>query len=595
MSAGLIDTHPAQVVASYGSDGNAPIAALQALCSGALTPLQGEQEGRDAWQADGDGRWAMPLALALWMQKRYSDAMKVLEHPSAAQACAAIGEYHNLCGMVARQLPGREPDALTAYRRALQLEPNRPDTLYNLGNLLKDEEPEQAEHYYRRSLALNSQAAATWHNLGISLTAQNRHQEALLPLAVSLRLDPLEADVWCNLGLAYYGLERFEQAERCFRHTIGLDGNHAASHLNLGNALISTLQPEAALQYMERGVELDSSSTNSLWNLSLAYLLLGRFKEGWRYYEARFQSKDFEKVQIPTAGPQVREFADLPRRGEPPVVVWSEQGLGDSIQFCRYLALLQAAAVPFVFLARRPLLRLMRDWTGLGECVQLLGSTDPAVDRRPHVALMTLPLLFNTELHTVPAQMPYLRPPEATPPQLQVPPPPGGISVGLVWASNPDNKAMYKNKSMPLAMLMPRLIDLADLDLVEIHSLQFGDDADQLHPWSGHERVTCWKDRLQDFAETAHVVRQLDLVISVDTAVAHLAAALNRPTWLLLPQNADFRWLKGRHDSPWYPSMRLFRQSVHGDWSTVMQQIHDALDAMFLLDLGGLIASRKAC
>jgi len=217
-----------------------------------------------------------------------------------------------------------------------------------------------------------------------------------------------------------------------------------------------------------------------------------------------------------------------------------------------------------------------------------LGSTDASVDQRPHLALMSLPLLFNTELHTVPAQMPYLRPPSAVPEHLQVPPPPGGLSVGIVWASNPDNKAMYKNKSMPLALLMPRLIDLVELDLIDLHSLQFGADAEQLDPWRQHERVTDWKDRLQDFSETAFVLNQLDLVISVDTAVAHLAAALNRPTWLLLPQNADFRWLKGRNDSPWYPSMRLFRQQAHGDWGSVVQQVKDTLDTMFLLDLDGL-------
>ncbi len=573
--------------ASYGAS-RSPVQLLEALCSGAVPADVAQAVATSAQAEQGDGRWAMPLALALWLQKRYPEAMQALDQPAAVAHCAEIGEYHNLIGMVARQLPGGDVRALQAYRRALALDPHRPDTLYNLGNLLKQDQPEEAEHCYRRSLALNPQAAACWHNLAICLSAQSRHEEAIGPLHTSLQLDPGEADVWCNLGLAFYGLELFEKAERCFRYTITLDGNHAASHLNLGNALISTLQPEEALSYLERGVELDSSSTNSLWNLSLAYLLLGRYQEGWRYYEARFNSKDFEKVQIPTAGPQVRQFHELPGSGDPPVVIWSEQGLGDSIQFCRYLTLLDALNIPFVFLARRQLMSLMREWTGLGDRVQLLGSTDSVKDVRPHLALMSLPLLFNTELHTVPAQVPYLRPPGPTPEHLKFPPPPGGISVGIVWASNPDNKAMYKNKSMPLALLMPRLIDLVGLDLIDLHSLQFGADAEQLDPWRHHDRVTDWKDRLHDFSETAYVVSQLDLVISVDTAVAHLAAALNRPTWLLLPQNADFRWLKGRDDSPWYPSMRLFRQQSHGDWGSVVNQIKATFDSMMLLDLDAL-------
>jgi len=557
-----------------------------------MEPAGAEQQAAQALARGGDGCWVMPLGLALWMQKRYPEAMAALDQ--GLVACASISEYHNICGMVARQILGQEARALQAYRQALALEPNRPDTLYNLGNLLKEESPEEAEPLYRRSLALNPQAAATWHNLGIALTTLNRHQEALEVLITSLRLDPHEADVWCNLGLAWYGLDDFEKAERCFRHTISLDANHAPSHLNLGNALISSLQPEEAIQFLERGAELETSSTNSLWNLGLAYLLLGRYRQGWRYYEARFNGKDFEKVQIPTAGPQLRSFAELPKPGDPPLVVWSEQGMGDAIQFVRYLDLLDAAQVPFVFLSRRQLFTLMRDWTGLGDRVQVLHSTDPATDQRPHLALMSLPMIFGTELHTIPSGVPYLHPPEATPAHLVVPPPPGGLAVGIVWASNPDNKAMYKNKSMPLALLMPRLIELAELDLIDLHSLQFGEDAEQLAPWRDHERVTDWKDRLADFSETAHVVRQLDLVITVDTAVAHLAGALNRPTWVLLPQNADFRWLKDRDDSPWYPSLRLFRQTAQADWASVVDQIKATFDSMLLLDVGGLVAAKMS-
>ena len=563
---------------------------MEQLCAGSRVPAEVEQQAAAAYASSGDARWARPWGLALWMQQRYQEALEVLDR--GAQACENDGDYHIICGMVARQLPGQQDRALAAYRRALAIDPNRSDTLYNLGNLLKDDDPEEAERCYRRSLEINPQAATTWHNLGIALNNQHRYREALFPVALSLRLDPEVADAWCNLGLAWYGLEDFKRSESCFRFTIGLDSSHAPSHINLGNALISRLQPEEALQHLERGVELDGSSTNSLWNLALAYLLLGRYRTGWIHYEARFHTKDFEKVQIPTAGPQVRRFEELPRPGDPPLVVWSEQGLGDAIQFCRYLALLDAAQVPFVFLTRPALLSLMRGWTGLGERVQPQKSTDAATDPRPHIALMSLPMVFGTELHTVPSVVPYLSPPEPPSLLLQVPPPPGGLAVGIVWASNPDNKAMYRNKSMPLELLMPRLLDLVELDLIDLHSLQFGEDASQLDPWRSHERVTDWKDRLSDFADTAHVIRQLDLVISVDTAVAHLAGALNRPTWLLLPQNADFRWLKDRSDCPWYPSMRLFRQTNHGDWGSVISQVKATLDELFLLDLDALAGAK---
>ena len=147
---------------------------------------------------------------------------------------------------------------------------------------------------------------------------------------------------------------------------------------------------------------------------------------------------------------------------------------------------------------------------------------------------------------------------------------------------------MYRNKSMPLAVLMPLLSELLQLGLIELHSLQFGHDAEQLSPWLDYDGVKDWHEEIHDFSDTAHLLQQLDLVISVDTAVAHLAGALNRPTWLLLPQNADFRWLKGRSDFARYPSMRLFRQRRHGDWSDVVDEIRQAFQDLALLDFSAL-------
>ena len=543
-------------------------------------------------QAHDDSRWALPLAMAYWLEGRYRDALAALDEPSVVQASDSLWLYHNLVGMVARKIDGEMDRAIRAFERSLQLDPNRADTLYNFANLLKDEEPERSVALYRRSLAIEPSAPAAWHNYGTALNNLNQYEDALVALRLSLRLDPLEADVWCNLGLSYFGLEDFPSAEGCFRHAIALDASHAASHTNLGNALINVLQPEEALLHLERGVELDQSSTHSLWNLALAYLLVGDYAKGWEYYEVRFDNDDFEHVTIPTSGPRLRDLTAAPRRGQPPLVVWSEQGLGDVIQFCRYLNLLDAAGIPFIFLTRPHLLTLMRDWTGLGGRVQLLDSTDPKTDTRQNVALMSLPRLFGTDIHTVPSICPYLHAP--IPPQdpLCVVNPPGGISVGIVWASNPDNKAMYRNKSIPLAVLMPLFERLIDLDLIELHSLQFGADADQLAPWKHREEIHEWKNRLTDFSDTAQLLSQLDLIISVDTAVAHLAGALNKPTWVLLPQNADFRWLRQRSDSPWYPSMRLFRQQAHGDWQSVADQLDEAFDSMLLLDTKALAAAR---
>ena len=545
-------------------------------------------------EVHGKGCWAMPLAMAQWLEGRYSVALASLVEPSVIEACDSYWIYHNLVGMVARKIEGEIERATKAYERSLELDPNRPDTLYNFANLLKDDDPDRAILFYRKSLTIEPCAASAWHNYGTALNNLTQFDDALVALKISLRLDPDVADVWCNLGLAYFGLEDFASAESAFRLAISLDASHAPSYTNLGNALISVLQPEEALQHLERGVELDQSSTHSLWNLALAYLLLGDFAKGWEYYEVRFENDDFEHVPIPTSGPRLRDLSVAPRSGEPPLVVWSEQGLGDAIQFCRYLNLLDSAGVPFVFLTRSSLMTLMRDWTGFGERVQSLESAEPKGDTRPHIALMSLPRLFRTELHTVPSVCPYLGTSTLPREEVRVVSPPGGISVGVVWASNPDNKAMYRHKSLSLDLLMPLFERLIDLDLIELHSIQFGSDAEQLKPWRDRKEIHEWNGRLKDFSDTAHLLSQLDLVISVDTAVAHLAGALNRPTWVLLPQNADFRWLRQRTTSPWYPSMRLFRQYAHGDWKSVVDQLSEAFDSMLLLDTKALAEARIA-
>ena len=285
--------------------------------------------------------------------------------------------------------------------------------------------------------------------------------------------------------------------------------------------------------HLERGVELNRSSTHSLWNLALAYLLLGDYVKGWEYYEVRFDNDDFEHVAIPTSGPRLRELAAAPRKDQPPLVVWSEQGLGDAIQFCRYLNLLDAAGIPFIFLTRPSLIKLMRDWTGLGDRVQALDSTEPRCDTRSHVALMSLLTCSEqSSYHPINLAHQGSEPPRDA---LRVVNPPGGISVGVVWASNPDNKAMYRNKSLPLSLLMPLFERFIDLDLIELHSLQFGPDAEQLAPWRHRPEIHEWNSHLSDFSDTAQLLKQLDLVITVDTAVAHLAGALTS-AWCFCPE-----------------------------------------------------------
>ena len=530
--------------------------------------------------------WAMVLGLAYWQLQRYGEGLSILEYFDHTQV--SNPHYFALFGMICRQLPGQESRALASYLRSLELDPSRPDIHYNVGNLLKETQPDKALSHYRKSLCLKVDDSVVWHNYGSLLNDEDDQLGSLQALQNSLLLNPEDADAWCSLGLTLFQLERFLAAQSCFQKSISLDQGHSSSHVNCGQVLIEILQPENALYFLERGVELDSTSSNSLWNLALAFLLLGRYKEGWRYYEARFHTKEFGVHKPPTSVNLPPFLESLPGPTDPELIVWSEQGIGDGIQFCRYLPMLQVRNINFRLLAHEHLISFYKDWMGLGDQVCLKLNSNPSSDTRPNISMLSLPHLFQTELSTVPSATPYLRAPGPTPSHLQVSQAPGGLSVGVVWASNPNNRHMYRHKSLPLPCLIQPLIDLVDLDLIELHSLQVGSDVEQLDPWRDHERVFDWNGVVDSFSDTAHVINQLDLVISVDTAVAHLSGALNKQTWLLLPHNADFRWLHQRDDSPWYPSMRLFRQKKRGDWQSVITELQNALNGLFILDLPAL-------
>ena len=232
---------------------------------------------------------------------------------------------------------------------------------------------------------------------------------------------------------------------------------------------------------------------------------------------------------------------------------------------------------------------MYREWLNLDVHVtEKLPPPQQGLEKRSNIPLLSLPYLFGTELHSIPSNIPYLTAPGPVPAHLKVTPPPGGITVGVVWATNPDNKVMYRNKSIPASLLLSPLSDLVKLGLIELHSLQVGPDSSQLEPFLGVTGIHDWGNVVSDFHDTAYLIDQLDIVLTVDTAVAHLAGALNKPVWLLLAHNADFRWLYRREDTPWYPKMRLFRQPERGDWSGLKSQVQEALNQLFLLDLPSL-------
>lgn len=567
-----------------------PDACLLALAQEDLAPETALTQAEAALeQAHADPRWALVACMALWRLERYSEAYELhcsYQHHFQNDAAAWV-----IAGMCARRVPQHEAAAERAFRKAIELDPIRGDTYYNLGNLFNDAERYgEAVEAYQRSLAHDPQAPLVWHNLGIALRELEQLDAAEQAMQKSLQLDPHNADTWCNLGLVAHARQNFELAKRCYLHAIQLDQGAANSWVNLGMSLLEELKPEQALPALRRGHSLNPSCPDAVFNLALTLLLMGQFEEGWRLYESRFTSKNFKGVVVPSSGPWITNLSELEhlRAQQQPCLIWSEQGIGDCIQFIRYLPLLQQQGIPFGFATRPALVELFRHWGPPGISVHDETTLEPQLKEAPHLALLSLPRLLRTELHSIPSATPYITPPGPPPERLLVPTPPGGIAVGLVWASNRQNKAMYRLKSLQLQLLLPRLLPAVHHSLLQIHSLQVDADADQLHPFEGTQGIHNWNGWLNDFADTAHVLNQLDLVISVDTAVAHLSAALAIPTWILLPSNADFRWLLQRSDSPWYEMVRLFRQPSPGDWPGAIDQLIDTLGEVLGLDLDRL-------
>lgn len=520
---------------------------------------------RDPANADVHARLGALLAMRNQDDEAERCYRLALTHePGDAATCSNLGI------LLARQ--GRDDEAAQCYRRALTLEPDNGATHCNLGVLLaKLGRFDEAERHYRGAIALVPDGAQAHANLALLLEALGRADEAEQCQRRALARAPASAQIHVNLGNLLAAGHRDDEAEQCYRRAIALAADMASAHSNLGVLLTERGREDEAEQCFLRALELNPRYP--LARLNLGYLLLrqGRFAEGWPHHEAR------NDPGLPDAGAAPPAFPFPQWRGQSlagkSLLMWPEQGLGDIIQFCRYAPLLKRRGAARVTLAcRAPLASLMRTLDGV-DAVLALG--DPAVQIGVHdywTFTQSVPLCCDTGLDTIPAPIPYLR---AAPekmrewaPRL----PAGGARVGLAWRGNPGH-ANDRHRSLPGKSTLAPLWSVPGARFV---SLQMGGrgEADAAAP-----PLTDLGAAIGDFADMAAIIEQLDLVICVDTAIAHLAGALGKPCWVLLPAyKTDWRWLRARDDSPWYPgAMRLFRQRAIGDWTAVVAEVTAAL------------------
>ncbi len=548
------------------------------------------------------------LGSALHQLGRHADA--IAAYQQAIECRAAYPEaWYNLGNV--HQHQGNLDDALRCYHEALRIRPDYPEAHNNIATILSARnEFEKALVCCRQALQLRPDYSEAHNNMAIALRGLGRFAEALPCCQQALRLQPSQAETWNNVANVLCGLERFDEAAQaikealrlkpdypegintmgtilerqnklddalaCFQHVLELQPDHADAFSNRGNIAYHRQHFDEAMVDFDAAVRLNPHLPAAHWNRAMLRLLQGDLVEGWPEYEWRLKQSGFIR----------RNLAEPRWDGEPldgrTILLYAEQGVGDTLQFIRYVPLVKARGGKVVVECQAAILLLVASVQGI-DSVAAQGGRLPAFDVQ--APLLSMPGIFETSLATIPADVPYLQ----TDPKVverwrneleqddhsQM----RRFRIGIAWQGNPHHK-LDRQRSMPLTSFAP----LAAVGRVQLISLQYGAGTDQLRSLAGQFPVLDLESRLGDASESfgniAGIMKNLDLVISCDSAIAHLAGALGVPTWVALPVARDWRWLLERADSPWYPGMRLFRQTEAGRWGDVFERMAGELGTL---------------
>lgn len=487
--------------------------------------------------------------------------------PALAEAYAGLASaLHDL---------GRDEEGIAVWRIAATARPDHAETRNGLGNALQElGRHGEAEEAYHTALALDPSLIHAYANLGAAARGGGAATRAIVLQRRALRLQPDFPAALSGLGLSLTALDRPDEAAALHARAIALQPDFPGAQSNLGTAALALNRVEVAATAYRRAIRLAPGLPDPHRNLGITHLLQGRLAEGWPEYEWRLRCAD---SKTPAELPRPRW--DGGPLGGKTILLHAEQGLGDVLQFARYVPLVAARGGRVTLCAPQNLARLFASLEGVERFVP---AGAPVSGFDVHAPLLSLPLAFATTLDTVPAAVPYLHADAALTSAwgerlaAALGLPGDGLRVGVVWGGSPGH-GNDRNRSLSLAALAP----LAAVPGVRLVSLQKGPPADQIRALPIGMQILDLSADITDFADTAAIMANLDLVVTVDTSVAHLAGALGRPVWVLLPFAPDWRWLLGREDSPWYPTMRLFRQPALGVWGPVIGQAADHLRRSF--------------
>jgi tetratricopeptide (TPR) repeat protein len=510
-----------------------------------------------------EAKYRINLSAVLGQTGRNEDALEaareaVVEHPSVPEA------HNNLGNALVRV--GKCEEALASYMRAIGLQPNYDEAFYNRGVAQhRLGRHEAAAFCFQQAIMLQPDYIEAYNQLGVAHAALKRYDAALAAYDHATTLDPDYDEAFYNRGVTLQAMERHEEAVASYSQAIALRPDHADALKNRGMVLQALGRCDEAVADFDSAIALRPDHAQTHLSKAACLLQSGDFGGGWPEYEWR--------LRLPELAASVRDFPQPRWMGERSIagrtiLLYGEQGLGDTIQFSRFVPEVVARGGRVVLEVQRSLVRLLANLPGVAEAVAQ-GDDLPPFDL--HCPLPSLPSVLGTALENLPVK-PYLAAgPELAVPWLQRVRAFPSLRVGLVWAGTTSLGADSR-RSMAFAALRP----LAEVRGVSFLSLQKDRAAGQMGR-SEALRPYDFTDELIDFADTAALVEALDLVISIDTSVAHLAGALGKPVWVLLRFDADWRWLRDRDDCPWYPTARLFRQTAPGDWDGVVSRVAAAL------------------
>ncbi len=507
--------------------------------------------------------------VAFAQQGRFGEAIASLQTalrywPNDADAYCNLGTVLGL--------QGKDDEAKAHYLQALRVKPDHVESHYNLGNgYLKLGQRDLAEASFREALRLAPNHVDAHLNLAVTYIEQKRLDEATVQCHEVQRLKPNHPDACVNLGNINLQRGNLDEAANYYQQALRYQPDSTAAFTNLGNLRRQQGQFHQALACYDKVLHFDPNHVEARFNRAMILLLLGDWEKGWEEYEWRWQTGDFPRYAFG------RPRWDGSPLGGRSILLYSEQGLGDTIQFIRYVPLVKERGGRVIVQGHAPLLELLKSMPGIDH---LLPGGERPPDFDVHAPLLSLPAIFRDPLDMVPATVPYLHADDKLVEKWRRELAPlNGKKIGIAWQGRPTHRG-DKQRSIPLT----KFTQLGKLPGVHLISLQKGHGAEQVRNLAGKFPVVDLESRLGDesesFASIAAVMMNLDLVICCDTAIAHLAGALGMPVWVALPLDPDWRWLLEREDSPWYPTVRLFRQQRMGDWETVLERMATALRGM---------------